>query len=251
MADKLRPLQERLQYRFKDGRLLVEALTHASATARGRPSNERLEFLGDAVVGLVVCEFLWRCRPSMSEGEMTVVKSAVVSRSALTRVARTLGLAEFLTVDEGMRQQKGYPGSIMGNAYEAVVGAMFLDRGLGKAAEFVMRTLEPEIERARSSQHTPSFKSVLQHRTQAEGKGAPRYRVVRHEGPDHLRRYLTVVQVGGKEQGTGWGLTKKDAEQNAARDTLDRCYPGWDAEGEKKPARTRRRRRPAPADATP
>lgn len=230
LKDALGQLQERLRYRFASADLLVEAMTHASAQAGGGRSNERLEFLGDSVIGLVIADHLFERSPELSEGEMTVLKSVVVSRRSLGRVGRSLGLADFLQVDEGLKQRKRYPGSIIANAYEAVVGAIFVDGGLKAATDFVLRTLEPEMERARAGRHSPSYKSILQQRTQAEGKGIPRYSVVRFEGPDHQRRYLTVVHVCGEERGGGWGPTKKAAEQNAARDALDKCYPGWTEE---------------------
>lgn len=228
--DTIEQLQQRLQYRFANADLLIEATTHASAHGGGGPSNERLEFLGDSVIGLVIADHLFERSREMSEGEMTVLKSAVVSRRTLARVGRSLGLADFLQVDEGLKQRKRYPGSIIANAYEAVVGAVFVDGGLKAATDFILRTLEPEMQRARAGRHSPSYKSILQQRTQAEGKGIPRYSVVRFEGPDHQRRYLTVVHVCGEERGGGWGPTKKAAEQNAARDALDKCYPGWPEE---------------------
>lgn len=233
MDEALQQLQERLQYRFQDPALLRLAVTHASVRADGLPSNERLEFLGDAVVGLVISEHLFRSSPDLSEGEMTLTKSAVVSGEVLFRAGRSLGLAQFLQVDQGLRQRREYPASIIADGYEAIVGAIFLDGGLEAAADFVLRSLNPEIEQVQAGQHALSYKSLLQERTQAEGKGTPRYSVVRYEGPDHQRRYLTVVRVYGEECGAGWGSTIKAAEQNAAQDALDKCYPGW--EGTKEP----------------
>ncbi len=227
LREGLAELRDRLQHRFADPDLLALAMTHASSRSGSEPCNERLEVLGDSVIGLVIADWLFRRFPEMSEGEMTVLKSAVVSRRTLGRVGRALGLAEFLRVDEGLKQRKRYPASIIANAYEAVVGAVFMDGGIEPAGAFILRTLAPELERAQGGRHEPSYKSILQQRTQAEGKGIPRYSVVRFEGPDHQRRYLTVVHVKGEECGGGWGPTKKAAEQNAARDALDKCYPGW------------------------
>ncbi|MHC4480547.1 MAG: ribonuclease III, partial [Planctomycetota bacterium] len=204
------------------------ALTHASATGGDALSNERLEFLGDAVVALAVCNHLFRQRPDLSEGEMTVIKSAVVSRRTMARVGRSLGLSEFLRVDYGLRQRASYPSSMVAGAYEAVVGAILVDGGMEAAVEFILRTLGPEIERTEARQHKPSYKSILQEKAQAEGKGAPRYSLVRYEGPDHRPRYLTVVHICGEKCGAGWGSSKKTAEQEAAKDALDKCYPGWD-----------------------
>lgn len=220
-------LQDRLGYRFSDPSLLVRAVTHASAQCEGMPSNERLEFLGDAVLDLVVSERLFDAMPELSEGEMTVMKSAVVSRRTLARVGRSLGLPEFLFVDDGLKQRRTYPASMAANVYEAIVGAIFVDGGLESAREFLLRTLAEEMERAEAKGHRPNHKSILQERTQAEGKGSPRYSVLRSEGPDHRRRYLIVVRIRSQECGRGWGSTKRDAEQSAAKDALDKCYPGW------------------------
>jgi len=229
MEDDLGQLQSLLAYRFKDASLLECALRHASAPAAG-PSNERLEFLGDAVVGLAVSADLFRTMPHAAEGEMTVIKSAVVSRRTLARAGRTLGLGEHMNTDRGLRSSR-YPVSVLAGAYEAVAGAIFVDGGLRAARRFVLRTLRPEIERAGAARHAAGYKSILQERTQAEGKGLPAYEVVRRHGPDHRREFEVLVRVEGRECGTGRGTTKKEAEQEAAREALDRRYPEWDAEG--------------------
>jgi ribonuclease-3 len=230
MDDWLEELQDLLQYRFGDPALLRLAMTHASARGRDGPSNERLEFLGDAVMGLVVSAHLFGEKPRLSEGEMTSVKSTVVSRRVLSHVSRALGLPTFLQVDSGLQRRTRYPGSVVANAYEAVVGAIFADGGLGPAREFVMRTLGPEVKKVQDRRHVPNYKAVLQERTQAEGKGTPEYAVVRWEGPDHRRSYRVVVQVAGEQCGTGAGETKKEAEQQAAGEALDRLYPDWEEE---------------------
>lgn len=220
MDDMLQELQERLGYSFSDPSLLTRAMTHASASGRRKPSNERLEFLGDAVVGLVISEHLFRSMPRSPEGDMTRIKSAVVSRRTQARVGRALGLPQYLRVDPGLRQRKRYPASMAANAYEAVVGAILVDRGIEAAREFVLRTLAPEVVRARAGRHGRDYKSVLQQKTQAGAKGAPQYDTVQHEGPDHQRRFLVKVYIDGQECGAGWGSTKKAAEQNAARRAL-------------------------------
>jgi len=222
-------LQERickcLKYRFQDAGLLGRALTHASAAAEGRPSNERLEFLGDAVVGLVISDYLYRSAPELSEGEMTVIKSEVVSRRTMARVGRALGLPAFLRVDEGLRRRKAFPQSIVANVYEALVGAIFVDGGMRAASDYVLRTLELHVKRVDTSRFAASSKSALQERAQAEGKGVPRYEILRYEGPEHDRRFFAAVYVAGQECGSGSGATKKDAEQKAAHEALAKLYP--------------------------
>jgi ribonuclease-3 len=219
-------VEECLQYCFSDAGLLAQALTHASCASVARPSNERLEFLGDAVVGLVISDYLYRSEPDLSEGEMTIIKSAVVSRRTMARVGRALGLPAFLQVDEGLRKRKTYPQSIVANVYEAIVGAMFLDGGMAAAADFILRTLELHVSRVSTSRHGASSKSALQERVQAEGKPVPRYEILRYEGPEHDRRFFAAVYVAGEEKGAGSGATKKDAEQRAAREALQNLYPG-------------------------
>lgn len=224
-------LQELIQYEFSDPALLVQAVTHASAASDEQPSNERLEFLGDAVVGLVISDHLFISGPELSEGEMTVVKSAVVSRRTMARVGRALGLRAFIRADEGLKRRRAYPQSVVANVYEGLVGAIYRDGGLAAAAEFVLRTLDLHVKRVAASRHAASSKSALQERTQAEGKGIPRYDIVRYEGPEHERRFLAVVHVDGRECGSGWGTTKKEAEQSAARQALAKFYPEKGANG--------------------
>lgn len=225
MCEELEELQERLGRRFADPSLLGLALTHASVRGRGGRSNERLEFLGDAVLALVVSRYLFALHPPLSEGQMTKVKSPVVSRRTLAEVGNALGLAQFLHVDDGLKKHTRYPASMVAGAYEAVVGALFLDGGLEAAREFVLRTLGPELERVQARRHTPNYKAMLQERLQAESRETPAYVLSRWEGPDHQRRYHTTVHVAGRECGSGCGRTKKEAEQDAARSALQRLYP--------------------------
>ncbi len=227
MDKEVQELQARLQYRFSDLALLSQALTHASASNARQPSNERLEFLGDAIVGLVVSEHLYLRFPEASEGQMTRIKSAVVSRRTLARVGRSLGLPQCLRVDSGLKQRKRYPVSLAANAYEAVVGAMLLDRGIAAASEFIVRTLGPEIALVVSGRHEWDYKTILQLKAQAQGKPPPQYEVARRTGPDHRGRFMTVVCIDGEECGSGWGTTKKGSEQSAASRALEKCYPDW------------------------
>ncbi|MFO8006200.1 MAG: ribonuclease III [Candidatus Brocadiia bacterium] len=225
MNQGLGQLQETLEYRFSDPSLLRRALLHASAS-EGTESNERLEFLGDAVVGLVVSEFLFRRFPDAPEGEMTVIKSAAVSRRALARVGRSLGLDDYLVVGDGLRGRR-YPLSIVAGAYEAVVGAILLDGGMEPARRFVRRTLADEVEEARQARAAAGWKSLLQQLVQADGHDVPTYHIVSSEGPRHKPRFQAVVSVAGQRCGEGWGSTKKAAEQEAARDALQQRYPRW------------------------
>lgn len=224
---KLVELQERLAHLFADPALLAQALTHASVSAGTLDSNERLEFLGDAVVGLAVSDWLFRAFPGWSEGRMTQAKSEIVSSRTLARVGQALGLHQCLQVDQGLKRRAAYTEAMMSAAYEAIIGAALVDGGMSVAQEIVLRTLAPELERLAASRHSPDCKSILQQRTQADAKGIPVYGIARVEGPDHRRRFQAVVQIDGVERGWGWGAAKRAAEQAAALQALNDCYPGW------------------------
>jgi ribonuclease-3 len=227
MADGLNKLQTAIGYRFKDRGLLATALRHASASADG-PSNDRLEFLGDAVLELIIAERLFRSMPGSPEGAMTVVRSAAVSTRALARVATSTGLPAVLQADEGLRQ-RSYTPAVLAGAYEALIGAIFLDGGMRQARRFVLTTLGEEIRKAKADRTSAGSKSLLQELTQASGKGTPAYTIVRTEGPDHERRFKAEVSLRGERLGHGWGTTKKEAEQDAARHALSKHFPGWDS----------------------
>ncbi len=225
MSRDLDKLQAVLGHQFADEALLRRALRHASAAGEA-PSNQRLEFLGDAVVGLVIAERLVRTLPDAAEGEMTLARSRVVSRPALARAARSLGLPGRIEVDDGLARRKRLPSSIVADVYEAVVGAIYLDGGLGAARSFLLGSLEEEIQKAAGGAPA-DCKSVLQQMTQAEGRGVPTYELVAREGPDHDLRFSTVVKVAGRACGEGWGRTRQGSEQEAACAALDALYPDW------------------------
>jgi ribonuclease-3 len=221
VEDKPQQLDELLSHTFADPDLLEEALTHASAGGREHFTNERLEFLGDAILDLVISDHLFEVLPEAREGELTHARSLVVSRRALARVGRALGLEKHLRVDEGIQQRDPYPVSILAGVYEALVAALYLDGGMTPARDFILRTLGPDLERIGAGMPQPNSKSLLQEQAQASGRGIPVYRVVRTEGPDHERRFLVAVGIAGRDLGEGWGRTKKEAEQNAAHQALD------------------------------
>jgi ribonuclease-3 len=220
-------LQEVMGYRFCDASLLDKAVTHSSAKPAGGRSYERLEFLGDAVLGLVVAERLFGLSGRFDEGQMTQMKSAVVSRRSAAEAGHRLRLQHYLRADRGLAQAGEYPLSVLAAAYEALVGAIYLDGGFEKARDFVVRTLEPELKAAERRDHAPSFKSLLQEFVQAEGQEPPAYRVICKVGPPHDRLFVVVVSEGGVEKGFGWGKSKKEAEQHAAEEALSSMYPQW------------------------
>ena len=224
---QLHELEQIIQYHFTDTSLLVKAMTHSSLTPAGFRSYERLEFLGDAVASLVVAQKLFEAPARHSEGEMTEIKSVAVSHRSMVRAGARLGLERFLRADRGLSQKQDYPPSLITDAYEAVIGAIFLDGGLEAARSFLLRTLGPELEAAEKREHTPNFKSIFQQLVQVDGRPPPQYRTTSQVGPEHDKRFQAEVCVDGEEKGSGWGRTKKDAQQKAAEQALDALYPGW------------------------
>jgi ribonuclease-3 len=232
-SDPLSVLEDKLGYRFKNRALLLQALTHSSRKADLRCSNERMEFLGDAILGGAVSEHLYRRFPDCSEGELTRMKSAVVSRAALARVGKALNLGAYLIVAKGVAHKPveegegegdrsaALPPSLLSNAFEAVIAAVYLDSGVRRAYQFTLRHLKDLIERAAAAVPMHNAKSALQEYVQREMGDTPNYRVVSETGPDHGKWFEVVAVIGGKEHGAGQGRTKKEAEQAAAQRTLD------------------------------
>jgi ribonuclease-3 len=213
-------LEAVLGHRFADPGLLRLALTHASSTESRQESNERLEFLGDAVLGLVACERIFRRFPALMEGQMTKIKSTAVSRQTCAVLARSLNLDAHLVLGKGMQSPSGVPSSLAGAALEAVVGALYLDGGLDAAQRFLAPLLDPLIDSAASSGHQQNFKSVLQQHAQQTMRQTPCYRVLDEQGPDHSKCFKVVVEIGDRRFAPTWGQSKKRAEQLAALGAL-------------------------------
>lgn len=215
--DRLRALEEALEVRFESPDLLLRAMVHSSAKDAALPCNERMEFLGDSVLGMVVSEHLYHLFPDFPEGELSSIKSVVVSATSLAACAKTLNLGEFVILGKGILQKKTIPDSVLANALEATIAAIYMDLGLEPARMFVLRILRPRIEEVLKDQHAKNWKSILQQHTQKNLACVPAYRVVGESGPDHEKSFLVSVDVAGKVYGPGGGKTKKDAEQAAAR----------------------------------
>ncbi|HEY7946324.1 MAG TPA: ribonuclease III [Acidimicrobiales bacterium] len=214
----LGPLVERLGRPFADESLLVRALSHRSwcAEAGGRPSNERMEFLGDAVLGLAVAEHCYRTYLDMPEGALAKVRAAVVNTSVLAEVALELDLGPMLLLGRGEDSSGGRAKpSILANATEAVIAAVYLDGGWDAAEALVLRILRTRIEEAAAGPGAEDFKTRLQEMVVRRVGRLPQYEVA-GTGPDHARRYTASVIVGGDVVGQGEGRSKKDAEQAAA-----------------------------------
>ncbi|GJM21353.1 MAG: hypothetical protein DHS20C15_12680 [Planctomycetota bacterium] len=220
MLPRVEALEQRLDYRFTRRELATTALTHASARTQELAPNERLEFLGDAVLGLVIGQELYERFPDEPEGELSRMKSTTVSRHALHRVSSQWELHDLLELGPGFRAPEEVPDSLVANAVEAVLGAVFLDSGLQAARRIILRDFEALLVVAASGQRSSNSKSELQAFTQGERSLTPHYRVVEEDGPDHSKQFTVAVLVGDEELATARGRNKRQAEQRAARIAL-------------------------------
>ncbi|MFQ5860574.1 MAG: ribonuclease III [Dehalococcoidia bacterium] len=225
---ELADLEGALGVVFKERRLLEQALVHPSYLNENPGfslgDNQRLEFLGDAFLGLVVAAELYQRHPGLAEGELTRLRSSIVRGESLARLARRLDLGQYLRMGRGEERTGGRtrPSNLTA-ALEAVLGALFLDQGYRAGRAAVVRLLKRELRRALATGIPKDVKSQLQERAQARGKPSPRYRVVQAQGPDHARRFtVEVVVAGGEVLGTGRGRSKAEAEQAAALKALKR-----------------------------
>ncbi len=205
-----------LGYTFKSDLLLREALTHASIADNRLDSNERMEFLGDAVLDLIVCEALYRRFPTYMEGELTKVKSAVVSRRTCAEVSDETGLTDLLIIGKGISSRTAMPSSLAAAVYESIVAGIYMDGGFEVVKEYVLRTMTPKIEAIASNGHQENYKAVLQQHAQRLLGGPPTYELLDEKGPDHSKCFEIGVTVEGRRFTSAWGPNKKMAEQKAA-----------------------------------
>ncbi len=212
--------EKRIGYVFSDKALLYSALTHASGAQHRLASNERLEFLGDAILGAVVCEVLYRRYPELLEGELTKIKSIVVSRQTCAKVSEALGLEEFLILGKGMVTHPSLPPSLLSDVFESLVAAIYLDGSYTAAWEFVERHIGPEIDSAVEGDHGANYKSILQQLAQREYGTTPTYQLLDEKGPDHSKCFKISAQIGTTRYQPAWGRNKKEAEQRAAGNAL-------------------------------
>lgn len=228
---RVRRCEEEIGYRFREPAFLLQALTHSSIKSADNPSNERLEFLGDSVLGLVMTEFLYSYFQDLDEGELTQIKSVVVSTPILAEESRRLKLPLVYNVGKGVSKKKKIPTSLEANVFEAVVGAIYKDGGLEEARRFILRNLFHQVLSVAENRCPRNFKSLLQQWAQKELACTPGYRVVAERGPDHHKHFEVVAVVGKKVCGRGSGGSKKEAEQVAAREAL-KALAGEDFEVE-------------------
>jgi ribonuclease III len=226
MSSTLDEFQQRLGHSFADGGLLRQALTHASFGHEKRqklPDNQRLEFLGDAVLQLAVTAELYRRFPELTEGRLTVLRARLVNRHHLQALAQELGLGDHLILGRGEENSQGRQrGSILADGMEAVLGAVYSEAGWEGARGIILRFMEPALAAMNNEGDTSEAnpKGTLQEKLQAEGEHPPVYRCLSETGPAHARVYEVVVEWQGRELGRGEGASKKEAETRAAQAAL-------------------------------
>ncbi len=230
MQPDLKDFQKKIGVSFKDATLLTQAFIHRSYInenkASGLSHNERLEFLGDAVLELVITDFLYKKYPEKPEGDLTAYRSALVNADTCAEIAKSLGMEEYLMLSKGESKDKGRARQyILANALEAVIGAIYLDQSLEKAKDFIEKNFTPLIEAIISAGSHVDAKSLFQEKAQDFDGITPSYKTVKESGPDHSKKFTVGVYVGKELVATGEGESKQDAEQNAAREAL--LKRGW------------------------
>lgn len=218
-------LEKALGVEFKKKELLQQALYHRSYLNEADAdveSNERLEFLGDAVLGHVIADRLYRDYPTLTEGQLSQIRALLVRWDALAKAAKRVNLGDYLVMGRGEEMSGGRerPSNLAG-ALEAVIGAAFLDGGVTRARKVIMQLLKPDLEEIAREGITADSKSELQHIAQTRWRQIPSYRMVSSEGPDHAKLFTVEVSLGDEMMGRGQGRTKKQAELNAARQALE------------------------------
>ncbi|HIJ52746.1 MAG TPA: ribonuclease III [Planctomycetes bacterium] len=213
-------IEQVIDYKFSNRDLLTRAFTHSSAADDRFLSNERLEFLGDSVLALVTCQILFERFPGYLEGDLTKIKSMLVSRDTCSEVAGQLGLQRFLKVGKGLASDRALSGSLAAGLLEAIIAAIYIDGGLDHARSFILTTFAPLIDQADAEQTQGNFKSLLQEHAQQRLNATPVYELLDEKGPDHDKCFEAQVFVGDRHFLSAWGRSKKEAEQKAALNAL-------------------------------
>lgn len=217
-SEVLQQCQQTIGYTFQRVELLRSALTHSSSANTHAGSNERMEFLGDAVLGLIVCTHIYKSYPTYQEGDLTKIKSTVVSRTTCERLSRQLGLDRFLFIGKGVGNVQ-LTATILADVFEALIGAIYLDGGFEVVQQFVLRLIQPEIDSAVAGGMN-NAKSLLQQLTQKRFARMPRYVLLDEQGPEHNKCFKMAVEISNKTYPPAWGRTKREAETRAARNAL-------------------------------
>ena len=218
--DTLRQIEQIIGYQFSDKNLLVKAFTHSSAVDNRLLSNERLEFFGDSVLAVVVCQALFENFTDYLEGDLTKIKSKLVSRETCAQISGQLGLQKFLKVGKGMVSNRALSGSLAAGVLETVIAAIHIDGGFEAARKFILRNYGPLIEQADAEQDHGNFKSLLQQYSQEQFTATPSYILLDEKGPDHNKCFELEVTIEDRHFPSAWGSNKKEAEQKAAYNAL-------------------------------
>ena len=209
--------EERIGYVFHNKDLLRSSLTHASGAPHRLASNERLEFLGDSILGAVVCELLFHEYPEYLEGELTKIKSVVVSRQTCAKISAKLGMQEFLILGKGMTSHPQLPPSLLADVFESMVAAIYLDGGITVAKRFIHEHVWQEVALTVGGEIGGNFKSQLQQLAQRDFGTTPTYQLMDEKGPDHSKCFKISSQIGRTRYQPAWGRNKKEAEQREVR----------------------------------
>ncbi len=220
VKDLITECEARLGYSFRDRDLLSEALTHASSSNTRLNSYERMEFLGDSILGFITCDYLYQNFPSLLEGDLTKIKSAVVSRQTCGIIGAELGLVEFIMVGKGIGSKNKVPNSLLANAFESIIAAIYLDGGLNPVREFLVPLIADKVQQAVSGRLESNYKSELQQYSQKRFGLPPNYLLIGNKGPDHDKSFNVAAQVGKRQFTSAWGKNKKEAEQRAAANAI-------------------------------
>ncbi len=217
---------KKLALSFKQPQLLTTAITHRSYLNEHKEipqSNERLEFLGDAVLELIVSAFLYHRYSAQSEGTLTALRAKIVQTKTLAKIAKNLGIPKILKMSKGEAESGGRNNeSLLADTFEAIIGAIYLDQGLNKAAEFIKHHLFSQLETILNSEELNDYKSLLQELAQAQKMGTPLYTILSESGPDHQKTFTAAVLLNNQTLGQGSGRTKQLAEQQAAKVALEK-----------------------------
>ncbi|MBK8269296.1 MAG: ribonuclease III [Planctomycetes bacterium] len=221
MRDEALPaVKRRSAFDSRSRNCFLPRLTHASIADNRLQSNERLEFLGDAILGMIVCQYLYDNYPDFLEGELTKIKSTVVSGKTCAKISEQLGLADHLFLGNGISARSKLPTSVMAAVFESLIAAIYLDAGLEKTRKFILVHVEPFIRSAAVSEHHQNFKSQLQQYAQRDMAATPVYDMLDEKGPDHSKCFEVAVSIAGRQFTGAWGPSKKEAEQKAAYNAL-------------------------------
>jgi ribonuclease-3 len=213
-------MEQIIDYEFSDKDILVKALTHSSAVDNRLMSNERLEFLGDSVLAVVICQALFDNFTNYLEGDLTKIKSKLVSRETCAQISGRLGLQKYLKVGKGMVSNRALSGSLAAGVLETIIAAIHIDGGFEAARNFILRIYGPLIDQADAEHDHGNFKSLLQQHSQEQFNATPSYLLLDEKGPDHNKCFELEVTIEDRHFPSAWGSNKKEAEQKAAYNAL-------------------------------